>query len=289
MRKCLACDRPYETEADQCPFCGKRIQREQGVAVYAPGAACGGFNESFFSDLAAKEAGNFWFRARNGLILWALGAYAPGFASLLEIGCGTGFVLTGIASGFPAARLYGSELYASGLAFAVRRLPSAEFMQMDARAIPYADEFDVVGAFDVLEHIEEDGAVLEQIRGALRPGGCLLLTVPQHAWLWSPLDDSACHVRRYGRAGLHAKLEAAGFKIVRSTSFVSGLLPFMFLSRLAARRRPAGRGHDLPEIAIAPWLDRIFSLAIAVDCALIRAGFSLPLGGSRLVVATRNS
>jgi SAM-dependent methyltransferase len=288
MRKCLACERPYAVEDERCPSCGQRIRRERGVALFAPDpAGGGGFEESYFADLAAAEAGNFWFRARNRLILWALGAYAPGFGSLLEIGCGTGFVLSGIASGFPKARLHGSELYASGLAFARERLPSADFMQMDARAIPYVGEFEVVGAFDVLEHIEEDARVLEQIHGALRPGGVLLLTVPQHAWLWSPLDESARHARRYGKADLHAKLEAAGFKVARSTSFVSALLPFMFLSRLGARRRPPEHAHGLPEVAIHPWLDRAFALAMALDIALIRAGLSLPAGGSRMVVAAK--
>lgn len=247
----------------------------------------GGFHESYFAELAAREAGNFWFRARNRLVVWALGAYAPGFGSLLEIGCGTGFVLSGIASVFPGARLHGSELYPVGLAFARERLPGAEFMQMDARAIPFTEAFDVVGAFDVLEHIEEDAAVLRQIHGALKPGGVLLLTVPQHAWLWSPLDESACHVRRYGRADLHSKLEASGFEVQRSTSFVSGLLPFMLLSRWAARRRPPGYAHGLPEVEIRPWLDRLFGLVMAVELLLIRAGFSPPLGGSRLAVAKK--
>lgn len=105
---------------------------------------------------------------------------------------------------------------------------------MDATAIPFVGEFDVFGAFDVLEHVEEDEQVLIQMRDALKPRGVMLLTVPQHAWLWSPVADS-CHVRRYAAKELQVKVKAAGFEIVRSTSFVFSVLPAMFASRMAQR------------------------------------------------------
>ena len=72
---------------------------------------------------------------------------------------------------------------------------------MDARNIPFRDEFDVIGAFDVLEHIDEDVAVIDEVRKALRPGGGFLMSVPQHPALWSQQDERAFHVRRYTAAG----------------------------------------------------------------------------------------
>ena len=78
-----------------------------------------------------------------------------------------------------------------------RRVPSATFYQMDARHIPFRDHFDAIGAFDVLEHIEDDVAVIEEVGRALRPDGMFVMTVPQHPALWSPQDDHAYHVRRY--------------------------------------------------------------------------------------------
>jgi len=68
-------------------------------------------------------------------------------------------------------RLAGSEIFSAGLAFVAMRVPSAAFYQMDARNIPFRDEFDIIGAFDVLEHIEDDVAVIDQVAKALRPGG----------------------------------------------------------------------------------------------------------------------
>ena len=226
-------------------------------------------------------------RARNRLILWALRRYCPGFDSFLEIGCGTGYVLSGVARAFPSAVLHGSEIFQAGLAFAISRTPGVDFMQMDARDIPFVDEFAAIGAFDVLEHIEEDSRVLFQMHAALRPDGVLLLTVPQHDWLWSPLDDSTFHVRRYSSADLHRKVREAGFEIVRSTSFVSCLLPLMLLSRLLARVRPPRGGNGLPELEINAALNRVFELLMGLEFRFIRLGLSLPLGGSRLLVARK--
>ena len=107
---------------------------------------------------------------------------------------------------------------------------------MDARRIPFECEFDVVGAFDVLEHLVEDESALAQMFNAARPGGGLLVTVPQQRYLWSASDEYAMHQRRYSRAELRAKVESAGFQIERITSFNSLLLPLMILSRMQQKR-----------------------------------------------------
>lgn len=289
MKRCLGCSRRFDASADQCPDCGNRAAKIDGVTAYAPALAHEGegFKAEYFSDLAALEAGNFWFRARNDLILWALEKYSPQMRSMLEIGCGTGFVLSGVARRFPDAALYGSEVLVSGLGFAAARVPKAEFMQMDARDIPYAEEFDVIGAFDVIEHIEEDERVIEQAAEALKPGGLLALTVPQHAWLWSAADEYACHVRRYSAGELRRKIEAAGFRVLRSTSFVSTLLPAMWLSRFARKKTPGPDFDALAELRLAPALNALFYRALRGEMALIRGGVDLPLGGSRLLLARK--
>lgn len=244
-----------------------------------------GFKSEYFAPLAKLEAANFWFVARNQLILWALQTYSPDAKTFLEVGCGTGFVLSGIAKAIPEISLYGSEIFLAGLSHAAARVPRANFMQMDARRVPFAEEFDAIGAFDVLEHIDEDLSVLAQLYRALKPGGTLLLTVPQHPWLWSSSDDRACHVRRYTAVGLHEKLKQAGFCIGRSTSFVSLLLPAMLLSR----RRSQYKAVEDPseELRLPQWLNTIFLAAMRLEQMLIGQGVNFPLGGSRLIVARK--
>lgn len=272
----------------RCPQCGYQPAQIGGFPAFAPELTQGasGYDPAHFPELARLEAGNFWFRARNGLIAWAIGRYFAGARSFFEVGCGTGFVLSGIAAAFPSLKLAGSEASAQGLAFAAARAPGARLMQMDARRIPFRDEFDVVGAFDVIEHIEDDRAVLAELRAAAAPRGGVIVTVPQHPSLWSEYDVRAGHLRRYRRDELRARMLEAGLEIVRITSFVTVLLPLMWLSRLA-QRRPRGAYDPLAELRVAPWINWPLEQALAVERLLIRSGVSLPVGGSLLVVARR--
>ena len=272
----------------RCPQCGHAPPSAGGFPAFAPEIAHGasGYDPAHFAELARLEAGNFWFRARNRLIAWAIGRYCGGARNFLEIGCGTGFVLAGIAAAFPAMKLAASEASAEGLAFAAARVPGASLMQMDARRIPFRDEFDAIGAFDVIEHIEDDRGVLLALREALVPGGGLILTVPQHPFLWSEYDVRAGHVRRYRARELRRKAAGAGLEIVRMTSFVTVLLPLMMLSRLA-QRRPRRDYDPLAELRIAPWVNWPLEQALFLERVLIRAGVTLPAGGSLLVVARR--
>src|SRR5205823_10896285 len=160
-------------------------------------------------------------------------------------------------------------------------------MQMDGRDIPYEDEFDAIGAFDVLEHIEDDDRVLAEMHRALVAGGGLIATVPQHPWLWSGVDDYARHYRRYTRRQFAAKLQAAGFSVERVTSFMTLILPALLAARLstpdASRLDPGG------ELKIGRFVNRVCGFLCACERPLIAAGVSLPLGGSLLAVARKRS
>jgi SAM-dependent methyltransferase len=262
----------------------------RGFTAFSPAAAFGneGFQESFFGELSRLEEGSFWFNARNRLIVWAMTKYFPRCTRFLEIGCGTGFVLSGIRSAFPSAELTGSEILGAGLEIAAKRVPSASFYQMDARSIPFRDYFDVVGAFDVLEHIVEDELVLAEISQAVRPGGGLLLSVPQHRRLWSRQDERAYHVRRYAAAELRRKVVAAGFEVVRMTSFVALLLPALFASRTWMNHRLAADAFDPIATLRRPRpVNVALGAVMAGERAMIRSGLSFPAGGSLLLVARK--
>lgn len=287
MKKCLSCGAIFPAEKNCCTECNWHPEIQEGFPLYAPQQAQsgGGFKSTYFADIEQLEDRHFWFRVRNRLIIWSLKKYCAGFRNFLEIGCGTGFVLSGIRTAFPDSTLYGSEIFITGLHFASAKQPTVNFMQMDARNIPYENEFDVIGAFDVLEHIEEDTLVLAQMYDALRPGGHVLITVPQHGWLWSYADDYACHVRRYSAQELHNKITSAGFEIVRSTSFVFSLLPVMWASRSIQRKRL--KNDATAELKIANWLNYLLGMILNIEVLLIRFGMNFVFGGSRLVAARK--
>ncbi len=288
MRLCPGCGATLAAAGWDCGACGYQPQQRAGFLALAPDLAAQseGFDPALFAELAKLEERNFWFRARNRLIVWALQRHAPAFTDFLEVGCGTGYVLQGVAAVFPAARLCGTEAQTEGLQFAAARVPSAAFLQLDARRMPFDREFDVIGAFDVIEHINEDETVLAELHRTLRPGGSLLLTVPQHPFLWSEYDVRAHHVRRYTAGELRQKLTHAGYEIVKMTSFVSVLLPLMMFSRLT-RRTTAPDYDPLAELRIGAVTNALLECALDAERLLIRAGITLPFGGSLLAVARR--
>ena len=246
-----------------------------------------GFKSQYFDTLYNLESLHWWFRARNKLIIWAFKKFSPDFKTFMEIGCGTGYVLSAIAKAFPKAEIHGSELFEEGLHFAALRIENANLIQLNATNMKFVEEFDVVGAFDVIEHINEDELVLAGMFDALKPGGYMMLTVPQHPFLWSSADKYWCHVRRYTSTEIHAKVIRAGFDVVKSTSFVSLLLPIMLIQRLKNKNRQDFNGFE--ELLIHPFLNNVLEYLMAFERSLIRLGLVFSLGGSRLIVAKKPS
>lgn len=252
--------------------------------MFAPDLAdtIDGFDPKSFDELSRLEAGHFWFIARNKLIVGLLNKYFPEARRFMEVGCGTGFVLRAIAQSRNWDRIVGSELHPSGLEYAKGRLPSeTELIQMDARRIPAENLFDVTGAFDVIEHIADDEAVIRGLRACMREGGGIIVTVPQHPWLWSKADEVACHQRRYPRGELEAKLRRNGFNVLFSSSFTALLLPLIAVSRL--RRNKAD--EDAYEFRLNATVNKILMRILQSEVAMTLAGVRWAAGGSRVVVA----
>jgi SAM-dependent methyltransferase len=244
------------------------------------------YDPNVFAELAELEPHSWWFRTRNRLIVDTVRRHFPDARDVLEIGTGTGYTLQALSDALPAARLTGTELFAEGLEIARERMPSARFDQLDARDMPFSSAFDLVGAFDVLEHIDNDTAALRGIARALRPGAGLIVTVPQHPALWSEADTFAHHERRYRRHELVERLRATGFDVIRVTSFVTLLSPLMLASRL--RGRFSREFDPLSEFRIPQSIDRTFERVALLEQRLLRTGASLPFGGSLLAVARRD-
>jgi SAM-dependent methyltransferase len=246
-----------------------------------------GYDREAFELTARLEEGHYWFEARNELITWALDRWFPSAETYLEIGCGTGYVLAAVHRHARHLELTGSDLYPEGLEFARERVPAAEFEQLDATDLPHESRFDVIGAYDVLEHIPDDEAALASVHRALRPGGGLILTVPQHPWLWGPSDEYAHHQRRYTREELVGKLRGAGFEIERLTSFISLPLPAMAATRVLDRRRGSEAYDFESELRVGPVANRVLTRTLAAERSLIKRGRSFPAGGSLFAVARR--
>jgi SAM-dependent methyltransferase len=157
--------------------------------------------------------------------------------------------------------------------------------------IPVAGDFDLICAFDVLEHLRDGAQALRQLRQRLRPGGRLLLTVPAHMQLWSYSDQAAEHCRRYAPGVLHSTLVDAGFTVDYSTQFMLLLYPILRLVRRFATWR-AGQAAETrafeltaQEFRVVPGLNRCMSWLVSAELPLIRARRSMQLGTSLLALA----
>jgi SAM-dependent methyltransferase len=292
MKECPACGTVFSGEEWECPSCHNVPHCINGYRTFSTDelSANDYFDCDYFRQLADAEDGNWWFRSRNRLITGTLARYFPAFRNFLEIGCGTGFVLSGIRDAFPGVSLSGSELFIEGLLYARERLPNVSLFQMDARKIPYREEFDVIGVFDVLEHIEEDHLVLKEVFKAVKKGGGIMLTVPQHRWLWSPFDEASFHKRRYTRRELIGKVESAGFRIARITSFFTLTFPLQVISRFRRRRKSTG-GEEVfdvfQEFRIPSWLNILLEKVCSAERSILIRDLSLPFGGSLLCVGIK--
>ena len=240
MKLCLSCRTPFESDDWTCPNCGVRPSIRRWLSCFAPQLArkatralpreCTTIStpgrKAVFGSVDAGESSSRWCRV-----------IVPDAKSFLEVGCGPGFVLSGLREVLPDATLVASEIYLHGLPYAARRVsPPVEFIQADCLALPYDQEFDAVGAFDVIEHIDREADAIAEMRRALAPDGVIFLTVPQHPWLWSRVDEIDDHKRRYRRGELSAKLRDSGFSVLCDTSFMFFLLPAMMAQRFAVNR-----------------------------------------------------
>jgi 2-polyprenyl-3-methyl-5-hydroxy-6-metoxy-1,4-benzoquinol methylase len=183
--------------------------------------------------LRAEEA-HFWHQARNRFIrgkVEALGAL--GGARILELGCGAGCVSAELArAGY---RVTGVDGHRSLLGVACTRAPEARFFCHDLRrGLPDLElgTFDVVGLFDVIEHLDEPaGALADALRFA-KPGGHVVGTVPALMALWSSIDEHAGHKRRYSAQSLTATLaHLEGATVLEITPFFRSLVPLVWMQR----------------------------------------------------------
>jgi 2-polyprenyl-3-methyl-5-hydroxy-6-metoxy-1,4-benzoquinol methylase len=176
---------------------------------------------------AAYQATHWWFSSRRELCLRqvarAIDEIPPHGRSLrlLDYGCGTGFDLPYLARYGDVA---GADL-GSALAVAARRDARFPVYEMPRELDRIRGQHDVVTAFDVLEHVDDDAEALRMLASLLVPGGQIVLTVPAYEWLWSGEDVVSQHRRRYTLGSLRAAIAAAGLSVRFASYFNLTILP----------------------------------------------------------------
>jgi SAM-dependent methyltransferase len=163
---------------------------------------------------------------------WVLSEISPWLGQrVLEVGCGIGTYTAEMAAG-GSRQIVAMDMEQAFVDEAVRRLrqyPNVQLICGDATAaetLKSNDEaFDTVVLLDVLEHIEDDVALLARLRARLGPGGHLILKVPAMPSLFSPMDEAIGHWRRYDKSGLSEVIARAGLEVVHVWSFNAAAVP----------------------------------------------------------------
>jgi SAM-dependent methyltransferase len=235
-----------------------------------------------YDAMAELDQRHWWYVARREVIaaLIRRRVKPAAGAQLLEIGCGTGHNL-GMLAQFGAVDAL--EVDSTARALAEKRLGrhvhSAPLPELSG--IPHR-HYDMVAAFDVVEHIPDDKAAVESMARLLKTGGKLVVTVPAHQWMWSAHDVVNHHQRRYSKAGLKRLIEDSPLNLEAVGYFNSLLFPVAVAERFASKLR----GKDSADLSLPPAplnqaLERIF----AAERVLI-GRVPLPPGLSLFAVAS---
>ena len=239
-------------------------------------------DRSIYDHMARHAASHWWYVARREVLasLIARKVALPPAPRILEIGCGTGHNLD-MLSQFGAVDAVELDDEARALASARLGRPVLPARLPELPPLP-AEHYDLIGLLDVLEHVEHDSAALRTIAGRLAPGGSLLVTVPQHQWMWSGHDTANHHFRRYSKASLRAAFAGTGLRIELLQSFNSLLFPLAVVQR-AVSRLSGRQGKDDAQPP-AP-VNALFRTVFRLEAGLL-GRVPMPPGLSLVVLAT---
>lgn len=233
------------------------------------------------------EPGHFWFQGRNRIINLFIDKFInkQKNATFLEIGCGTGFVLSFLEQkGF---KVEGTDILNKSLKLA-RLRTTAGLICGDFRKIHFSKKYNIIGMFDVIEHIKDDRVFLIKAGNLLKRRGYVVITVPASMHLWSEIDRISGHKRRYDKENLKSLLVASGFK-VKTVSYYNF---FLFFPQLLLRKFIKNKETNNELLMegglrkLPPPINFIFHMILTIERGLMKY-INLPFGASLIIIGQK--
>ncbi|NBO25914.1 MAG: class I SAM-dependent methyltransferase [Actinobacteria bacterium] len=217
---------------------------------------------------------NWWFRVRAHAVDNALERKGA-IKTLWDVGSGTG-VMGAILRGsdWNVACVEPMRLGASSAAdFNLMSICSTlEHLHLPPRSIPN------LGLFDVIEHLEDPGPILMQVRNLLADEGFLVVTVPAHQILWSKFDEHFGHYRRYSPKTMRRELENHGFEVLEIKPMFAALLPFALIRKFVSS--PRNSSQALAALRYSKFINPLAYIYFKFELQFLRlmpSGFGLSL------------
>lgn len=238
-----------------------------------------------YEEMYKLEGFYWWFVARRRL----LESIAKDVASelvdpaMLDVGCGTGMNYE-VLSQF--GETFCSDLSEAAVTYSRARGVPLLIRSSAERLAFTAERFDVVTALDVLEHLDDDVAALQELKRVMKEGGLLVITVPAYGFLWSEHDEALHHRRRYAAYELRNKLARAGFEVERITFYITLLffpiLAMRVLQNIFKRSIQPKTSH----IILPKWLNGLLIAILGLERRLLRL-INFPFGVSLVCLARK--
>jgi SAM-dependent methyltransferase len=235
------------------------------------------------ADMYALEASHWWFWGKRLLMRRLLAdRLTRGGARILDIGCGAGANALELSA---YGDVTASDRSLDALAF-VRSRGVSNVVAAEAPDLPFEDgAFDIVTAYDVVEHVEDDRGFVAELARVLAPGGALAVHVPAWPFLWSRHDEVLEHKRRYTRRGLRRLLDSSGLDLESL-----GWTNFTIFAPTAAMRwtrQLLGAGSDTADLGVVPAPVNALLRGVYRVEAAVAATTGLPIGVSLAAIATK--
>lgn len=199
---------------------------------------------------------------------------------ILNIGCGTGGTVRMLET-------FGEVVNVDASDEAIKFMKKNGFknsIKVKGIDLPFETAtFDMVCAFDVLEHIDEDIKAMREWRRVVKPGGKIVLTVPAYQWLWSGHDESLQHYRRYSAKQLRTIAKKVGFQPLKLTYAIVFSFPLVVGFRLLAKIFKKTTTSESSYVELSPAINKLFIRLLFVEASLHKV-LKFPFGTSVLAV-----
>ncbi len=228
------------------------------------------------------ETTHWWSAGKRRIVQDSLTMLTVNSGKILDIGCGTGIILETFKNHGCIVGVDNSE---HALKFCKLRKQFRLIQANIEEQLPFKQNmFDVVFAFDVLEHLNNDACVMNELYRVCKEGSYVIITVPAYQFMWSKHDESLHHKRRYSKKALKKVVQDAGFTLKKLSYFNTILFPLIFAFRIShIFRREVKSDFYLPIPSFINWI--LLSLFSMEKYFLRRV--NLPFGLSLLCIAKK--